>query len=418
MATIHKWERYSLVNVVNVEVKSGTLTTAQGDVFYYNTRSTDENTVLSVYDTNGVTGVRLNGTAMVTRTKTTSNMSLASYLIDCWFEHNPTVISSYDTYADYAYLCTTGSTGGLNYSKRAYISKGKGDYVDTVESENASAYPENGVQNSYWYVYAGSEETTGLYATIDGVQRKLTAIPAMVDGVQRELTSLLATVDGVAREIFAAATGLSGVALADIAEGSTVYINENGSPVEFYVACHDYESGLNGMGRTLLVRKSAYSSLQWHSSDVNAYATSDIDSWLNGGYKELLDSEVQTAIGTTSFYYTPGNGDYEVAVLDRAVFLLSLAELDLTASTSYNVEGTALPTASILKTILQWSRTPTTNSTSMAFYLWVMSTMTTVYTDMCTYSHPVRPAFTLPSSAIFDENTMLFKGVGGITFTI
>ena len=41
------------------------------------------------------------------------------------------------------------------------------------------------------------------YATINGVQKELTAIPAMVDGVQRELSFLFATIDGVAREIFA-----------------------------------------------------------------------------------------------------------------------------------------------------------------------------------------------------------------------
>lgn len=37
---------------------------------------------------------------------------------------------------------------------------------------------------------------------------------------------------------------------------STVKLKENGTLVEFYVAKHDYESGLNGSGRTLIVRKS------------------------------------------------------------------------------------------------------------------------------------------------------------------
>ncbi len=34
--------------------------------------------------------------------------------------------------------------------------------------------------------------------------------------------------------------------LSTFAEGSIVKINESGSPVEFYVAKHDYESALNG----------------------------------------------------------------------------------------------------------------------------------------------------------------------------
>ena len=46
---------------------------------------------------------------------------------------------------------------------------------------------------------------TPAYATIDGVQRELTAIPAVVGGVQRDLDFLFGTVDGVAREIFASA---------------------------------------------------------------------------------------------------------------------------------------------------------------------------------------------------------------------
>ena len=33
--------------------------------------------------------------------------------------------------------------------------------------------------------------------------------------------------------------------------GNIVKINENNSPIEFYVAKHDYESELNGTGRTL-----------------------------------------------------------------------------------------------------------------------------------------------------------------------
>ena len=58
---------------------------------------------------------------------------------------------------------------------------------------------------------------------------------------------------------------------------STVKLKENGVLVEFYVAKHNYESGLNGSGRTLLVRKDCYDQRQWHGSNVNAYATSAID---------------------------------------------------------------------------------------------------------------------------------------------
>lgn len=52
---------------------------------------------------------------------------------------------------------------------------------------------------------------------------------------------------------------------------------------------------------------------QWYSSNVNAYASSAIDSWLNSTYKNLLDADIRGVIGTTKIKYTPGNGNNTVA---------------------------------------------------------------------------------------------------------
>ena len=54
------------------------------------------------------------------------------------------------------------------------------------------------------------------------------------------------------------AVGPSGIPLSDYEEGALIKLNEGGSPVEFYVSKHDYESGLNGAERTLVVRKAVY----------------------------------------------------------------------------------------------------------------------------------------------------------------
>lgn len=211
-----------------------------------------------------------------------------------------------------------------------------------------------------------------------------------------------------------------GIALADIAVGSLVKLNENGSPVEFYVAKHDYESGLNGAGRTLLVRKDCCADKQkWHNSNVNAYATSDIDSWLNGTYNGLLDEIAQTAIGETAFYYTPGGGTSvsltTVSTLKRSVFLLSAAEVGL-SYTYANVEGTALTIASTLKDagnldgtlVTNWLRTPQKNGSTNVYYITVTSALASSVASGSTYC---RPCFTLPATAIFDEETLEFKGV-------
>ena len=71
------------------------------------------------------------------------------------------------------------------------------------------------------------------------------------------------------------------VTLGSKAEGSIIKLKENGVLVEFYIAKQNYESGLNGAGRVLVVRKDCYDQRQWHSSNINAYASSAIDTWLN-----------------------------------------------------------------------------------------------------------------------------------------
>lgn len=207
----------------------------------------------------------------------------------------------------------------------------------------------------------------------------------------------------------------AGIALSTLTEGSIVKLNENGSPVEFYVAKHNYESGLNGSGRTLVVRASAYDKGAWNSSNVNAYASSTVDIWLNGTYKGLLDADVKSAIGTTKFYYTSGNGSTSVTTLSRSIFLLSLTELGLTASYA-NTEGSALPIAGTLRSAYPttsnygcWTRSPRTNRTDYA-YDWTSDGK--VYNANVSNTGYWRiPAFTLPSTAFFDEETLEFKGV-------
>ena len=185
------------------------------------------------------------------------------------------------------------------------------------------------------------------------------------------------------------------------AEGSIIQLNEGGKPVDFYVAKHDYENGLNGAGRTLVVRKESYDLRQWHSSNVNAYASSTIDAWLNGTYKNLLDADIRGVIGTTKFYYTPGNGNTSVSTLSRAIFLLSITELGQSHSYA-NTEGSALPIASTLKIAnyngspnIQWTRSPDTDGTASAVFLY---TDGYVGSGDCAYTYGSRPAFTLPAT--------------------
>lgn len=192
--------------------------------------------------------------------------------------------------------------------------------------------------------------------------------------------------------------------------GSIVKLKENGVLVDFYVAKHDYENGLNGSGRTLVVRKDCYDTRQWHTSNVNAYATSAIDTWLNSTYKNLLDADIRGVIGTTKIKYTPGNGNTTVGTLERAIFLLSVTELGRSASYA-NTEGTALSIASSLQiaylngsAVVQWTRSPRTDGTGGAYYLY---TSGSVYYDYCSVAGGSRPAFTLPSTlSVSDDGSV------------
>lgn len=200
--------------------------------------------------------------------------------------------------------------------------------------------------------------------------------------------------------------------------GSIIKLKENGTLVDFYVAKHDYESGLNGAGRTLVVRKDTYDDRVWDNGNVNAYASSDLDSWFNSTYKNMLDADIRSLIGTTKIRYTPGNGNNTVGTLERAIFALSLTELGQ-SHTYANTEGSALPIASTLRiayrngsATTQWTRSPGTVNTNDA---WRLNSNGNVDSYYCNNSHGSRPAFTLPSSLYVSDDGSVFQNTAPST---
>lgn len=206
--------------------------------------------------------------------------------------------------------------------------------------------------------------------------------------------------------------------LGNKATGSIIKLKENGTLVDFYVACHNYEQSLNGAGRTLVVRKDCYDTRAWHSSNVNAWASCSMRSWLNSTYKALLDADIQEAMGTTTYRYTPGNGSWSVGTRSDAVFLLSATELGKSESW-FNVEGSALPIASTLQVAYrngsattQWTRSPYTNDANYAIYL---DSSGDVNYCSCTDTLGSRPAFTLPSSLYVSDDGSVFQNTAPST---
>ena len=197
--------------------------------------------------------------------------------------------------------------------------------------------------------------------------------------------------------------------LSEKALGSIVKLKENGVAQEFYVAKHGYPT--SGNGRTLLVRRYIYDTRQWHTSNVNAYASCALDSWFNNTYYNLLDADIKAQIAAVAIPYTPGNGNNSVTTLSRKVFALSVTELGRTASYA-NTEGSALSIASTLQiaynssgsAVVQWTRSPFTYGTSYAYCL---NTHGNVDYNLCTGTLGARPAFTLPSSlSVSDDGSV------------
>lgn len=263
--------------------------------------------------------------------------------------------------------------------------------------------------NNRFYGNAGSGDFEGPYygplknsCLIDGATYQIKNGKVLIGGTKYEINTGNTLIDGTAMSIPLS----SGVPLNTITPGAILYLNESGNPVPFYIAKHDYESGLNGAGRTLLVRKDCYD-MRVFSNRNNAYANGSLDSWLCNTYLKLLDADIQAAIGTTKFYYTLGNGNATVTTLQRAVFQLSLTELGKTASYA-NTEGSALPIASTLQiayrngsSVLQWTRTPLIGNTVLVC---VLNTRGGSSSYNCSSSLGSRPAFTLPATTAVITN--------------
>lgn len=231
---------------------------------------------------------------------------------------------------------------------------------------------------------------------INGTSYGITGGKCMVGGTAYSIQKGRALIGGTGYDIS------FGTPLSAYSEGDIVKINESSSPVDFYVAKHNYESSLNGTGRTLVVRKDVYDERQWNNIRQNSWDNCTIRSWLNGTYKMLLDSNIRSLIGRTKYYYTPGNGNTTISTRSDAVFLLSLYELGMHRAT--NDEGSVLPIDDILliahlggNAVSQWTRSPVTiGKVAVA----IVNSNGVSSSDGASDPHGARPIFTLPSDII------------------
>ncbi len=214
----------------------------------------------------------------------------------------------------------------------------------------------------------------------------------------------------------------SGIPLNTITPGGILRINyvAGSDDIQFYIAKHDYESDLNGAGRTLVVTKylSDYSAFG-DSTSKNKYESGVLNKTMQN-FLSRLDRSVQTEIEPTRFYFTPGGGDSTLTTMSAKIFSLSPTELGYKVNTSIvNAEGEALPIASLLQvgeyengnTATFWTRTPSAYAGpggATDYYASVVDANKSATLRQYAVRYNTRPAFTLPgdlSVVLNDDGT-------------
>ena len=227
----------------------------------------------------------------------------------------------------------------------------------------------------------------------------------------------------------------SGILASSLAVGTTVKLMENGVAAEYLVVNQGKPSGSSlyddSCDGLWLLRKDLYEARAWHASIDNRYSESDIHAYLNNTFLGLFDTNAQSAIKQVKIPYGSGRGVATVNSggngVSAKVFLLSGYEVGFTTSDgayatylvedgaklSYFESGTSSTAKAKRIANLNgsantwWTRTPVKIN-----YAPNMIEADGSVSNRSAYDlHGIRPALVLPPTALFDEETMVLKGV-------
>lgn len=190
-----------------------------------------------------------------------------------------------------------------------------------------------------------------------------------------------------------------GTPVGSVPEGQVITIHENGSPIEYFVARHNYESDLNGSGGTLVFRKPTTDDEVVWDSEGNSYSGSEVDNWLNTTFLSRLSPGVTSALKVTKIESAPVNS-WRAEVIERKIFLPSLLELGGSDSNA-PIEGEAIPASSLIINNGEfatafWTRSNMDNEMYMAFMMLTGGGVDERYKGA---GEKVRPMFVLDSNA-------------------
>lgn len=226
----------------------------------------------------------------------------------------------------------------------------------------------------------------------------------------------------------------AGILASDLAVGSIVKLMEGGVATEYLVVNQGKPSGStlydDSCDGLWLLRKDIFVKKEMDATN-NDYQNSDAHSYLNGEFFGLYDDVAQKAIRQVKIPFVDGIG-YVGTIktgqngLSAKVFLLGGYEIGYTQSLvneyvpidgavlSY-FEGTALrdPKRIALYTSVAsywWTRSPSIYTGNTTMY-WDVNQTGGPIGSGCNNSFGYRPAVIIGKNAVFDEETLLLRGV-------
>lgn len=224
---------------------------------------------------------------------------------------------------------------------------------------------------------------------------------------------------------------ISGTLASDLAVGSTVKLMENGTAAEYLVVHQGlpssmYDASCDGCW---LLRKNAYKDYkQFHTSNTNDYENSYICDFLNNTFFNTLGETEQSVIKQVKIPYRAGSGtsstvSFGANGLSVKSFLLGGYEVGFTTSNSskFPIDGAKLSYFNSNESRIAYL---VNENGTTAVYWWLRSAWignsgnawgVDVYGDYsyasCSTQRAVFPALIVPSTALFDKNTLILKGV-------
>lgn len=216
-----------------------------------------------------------------------------------------------------------------------------------------------------------------------------------------------------------------------------VYLMEGSTKVKFYALCHNYESGLNGKGRTMFCRESPATSgsrAPRKDTDASYWPACLEHSYYTGTYLTKFTTTVKSWIGSTKIHlnalHNPLNNsspsyNMDVVSANFSFFAISSVELGVSNFGVYNYsDGTALSTAArtrlaaIYSYSAFWTRSPGPSETyhhtdsdgDRTYYfgngMYVQSASGASFSldQSCLGSFGYLPCFTLPETLYIDKD--------------